>query len=132
MRKWLNHRRMMWQQACSADQGVMAKMIFYESIYEACQELSEAERAQVYKAVIEYGCAGILPDNLSGTAKAIFIMAKPLIDANAQKKANGKKGGRPKKEETLPQRTAGKFINFKQSGTDWDAVADKIMETQVM
>lgn len=110
----------------------MAKMIFYESIYEACQELSESERMQVYKAVIEYGCAGILPDNLSGTAKAIFIMAKPLLDANAQKKANGKKGGRPKKEETLPQRTAGKFINFKQSGTDWDAVADKIMETQVM
>jgi hypothetical protein len=122
----------MLQQVCSADQGVMAKMIFYESIYEACQELSESERLQVYKSVIEYGCAGILPDNLSGTAKAIFIMAKPLIDANAQKKANGKKGGRPKKEETLPQRTAGKFINFKQSGTDWNAVADKIMETQVM
>jgi hypothetical protein len=106
-------------------------MIFYESIYEACQELSESERLQVYRAVIEYGCAGILPDNLSGTAKAIFIMAKPLLDANAQKKAAGKKGGRPKKEESQPQRTAGKFINFKQSGTDWNAVADKIMETQM-
>lgn len=104
-------------------------MIFYESIYEACKGLSEEDQAQVYKAVIEYGCAGIIPEGLGVVANAIFTMAKPLMDAAAQKRVNGAKGGRPKKEQP-PPRTAGKFINFKQSGTDWNDVADKVMATQ--
>lgn len=103
-------------------------MIFYESIYEACKGLPEEEKAQVYKAVIEYGCAGIIPKNLPVTANAIFTMAKPLLDANKTKKEAGLKGGRPKKQP--PPRDTGKFINFRQSGTNWDEVADKVMAAQ--
>ena len=100
-------------------------MIFYESIYEACKELSPEDRAQTYDAVIAYGCAGIIPEDLNPVPKAIFTMAKPLMDAAAGKRSAGSKGGRPKKEQT-----AGKFVNFKQSDTDWGAVADQIIAVQ--
>lgn len=98
-------------------------MIFYESIYEACKGLSAEDRAQTYEAIINYGCAGILPEKLSPVPNAIFIMAKPLLDSAKDKRENGKKGGRPKKG-------AGKFVNFSQSDTDWDAVADQIIAVQ--
>lgn len=101
----------------------MSKVIFYESIYEACKGLSPEDRAQTYEAVINYGCAGIAPEGLNPVPNAIFIMAKPLLDAAKEKRENGKKGGRPKKD-------TGKFVNFKQSDTDWDAVADQIIAVQ--
>lgn len=100
-------------------------MIFYESIYEACKDLEPEDRAQTYEAVIAYGCAGIIPKDLCPVAKAIFTMAKPLMDATKKNRENGAKGGRPKKEKTT-----GKFVNFEQSGTDYDAVADKIIANQ--
>lgn len=100
-------------------------MIFYESIYNACKGLSPKDRAQAYEAVIAYGCAGVMPEDISPVANAIFLMAKPLIDAAAAKREAGNRGGRPRKDGS-PARTAGKFINFEQSGTDWDAVADQI------
>lgn len=94
-------------------------MIFYSSFYDACKILSPEDKAKAYEAIIEYGCAGKLPENIPPIVQAIFIMAKPTIDAAEQKRENGKKGGRPRKD-------AGKFINFQQSGTDWDAVAEQI------
>ena len=100
-------------------------MIFYESIYEACKAMEPEERAQTYEAVIAYGCAGILPENICPIAKAVFTMAKPLMDASKQSRVNGAKGGRPKKEKST-----NKFVNYEQSDTDWDEVADKVMETQ--
>jgi len=110
-------------------------MIFYESFYEACKGLSAEDRAQAYDAIIAYGCAGIEPQGLGTIPQIIFTMAKPLMDANKERKANGAKGGRPKKDANptqaaTPQRTTGKFINFAPSGTNWDTVADQIMAAQ--
>ena len=97
-------------------------MIFYESFYEAATHLSPEDRTAFIGAVLEYGCEGNMPD-IHGVPLAMFLMAKPLIDANSERKKNGAKGGRPKKD-------AGKFINFQQSGTDWDSVAEKVIENQ--
>jgi len=106
-------------------------MIFYESWYEAIKDMKKpVDRLAAYESIIAYGCENILPKNLKGTPKSIFIMAKPLLDANAERKANGAKGGRPTKDGNPPKRTAGKFINFEPSGTDWDAVADEIKAAQ--
>lgn len=105
-------------------------MIFYESFYEACKDLPDKDRLATYDAIIAYGCAGVIPEDLKGTPKAVFTIAKPLLDANAQRKENGAKGGRPRKDGNPPQRTANKFINFTPSGTDWDDAAAEIMAAQ--
>ena len=105
-------------------------MIFYESWFEAIKDLEDSERLAAYDSIIRYGCEGKLQEGLKGTAKSIFIMAKPHIDANEQKKINGSKGGRPRKDANPPQRTVGKFINFTPSDTDWNEVADKIKAAQ--
>lgn len=104
-------------------------MIFYESWWEAAKCLSPADRSATVEAIIAYGCEGIIP-NLKGAPQAIFLMAKPLIDANEAKKAAGAKGGRPRKDGNPTQRAAGKFINFTPSDTDWDDAARKIMAVQ--
>ena len=108
-------------------------MIFYESFYEACKDLPDAERLAAYDAILGYGCEGKLPERFSGTGKAIFTISKPLIDANAAKKAAGARGGRPRKDESAPApptRRSGKFVNFTPSDTDWDAAASQIMARQ--
>lgn len=104
-------------------------MIFYESFWEAAKCLPPADRSAAIEAIVAYGCEDIEP-KLTGASKAIFLMAKPLIDANAAKKAAGAKGGRPRKDGSPPQRAAGKFINFAPSDTDWDETARKIMAAQ--
>ena len=104
-------------------------MIFYESWYEAVKELPPAERAATYDAIIAYGCEGIMPEKLTGIPKTVFTLAKPLIDANAERKANGAKGGRPRKDGN-PTRRAAKFINFTPSNTDWNDAAEAIMAAQ--
>ena len=97
-------------------------MIFYESFYEAAKYLKPSDRVAFLNAVLEYGCEGKIPE-LDNVPMAMFLMAKPLIDANMARKKNGSKGGRPRKD-------TGKFVNFQQSNTDWDSVADMVMDAQ--
>lgn len=70
--------------------------VFYSSYYEAISEFDEKTQLQIFKAVCEYALNGNIPE-LSGVSKAIFALIKPTIDANEKRYNNGKKGGRPKK-----------------------------------
>lgn len=97
-------------------------MIFYESFYEAAKYLQPDDRMAFLDAVLKYGCEGNIPE-LEGVPMAMYLMAKPIIDANNARKQNGLKGGRPKKEKST-----NKFINFEQSNTDWDAVSEEIIK----
>jgi hypothetical protein len=69
--------------------------VFYRSFYDAICELDERTQLILFRAIVDYGLDGVLPD-LEGVAKAIFLMAKPQIDANYRRYENGKKGGAPK------------------------------------
>ena len=69
-------------------------MVFYRSFYEAIVGLPDVELAQAFRAIAEYGLNGIETE-CSGTAKVALIMAKPQIDKNNMRYANGCKGGRP-------------------------------------
>ena len=78
-------------------------MIFYRSWMEAVAELDPVTQGEVYRAIVIYGMNNEIPEGLSPVAKAMFIMAKPNIDANNAKRRknaeNGAKGGRPKANE---------------------------------
>ena len=73
-------------------------LVFLPSYYDAIRGLPDAERLQMYDAIVQYGIYGELPE-LPPILNAAFLFCKPNID-NAKARhsdavANGKKGGRP-------------------------------------
>ena len=70
-------------------------IVFYRSFYEAIKEIPLEEQGVVYNAIYGYALDGVEPE-LTGIAKAIFLLVKPQIDANNTRYENGKKGGKPK------------------------------------
>ena len=69
-------------------------VVFYRSFWEAIKQLPEKERLESLTAILEYGLDEIEPKS-AGVASAMFLMAKPQIDANNRRYQNGTKGGRP-------------------------------------
>ena len=71
---------------------------FYRSFAEAIKTLPEEEQLKALWAIIDYGLDDITPEEY-GIHTAIFLMAKPQIDANNKRYQNGTKGGRPITEQ---------------------------------
>ena len=72
-------------------------MVFYSSFAEAIKLMPKEQQLEALWAIIDYGLDDTAPDqNANAMAKVIFQMAKPQIDANVKRKANGMMGGRPK------------------------------------
>lgn len=94
----------------------MRNLIFYGSYYEAIKELPASEQGKVYKAVIDYAMDQIEPD-LTGVAKAIFVLIRPTLDASIKNYENGKKGGRPKSEKESQGETNSKTETGTQTKT---------------
>jgi len=88
--------------------------IFYESFYEALEDLPEKNQLELYKAIARYSIY-FEESSLNGLSNTIFKLIKPQLDANNKRFINGKKGaehgkkgtehgkkgGRPKKETPL-------------------------------
>ena len=74
--------------------------VFYRSFYEAIKNLDFEEQGKAYNAIMSYAFDGD-QTTADGIAHVIFVMAKPQIDANAERRINGRRGGRPKKEKPL-------------------------------
>lgn len=76
--------------------------VFYATFAEALQRLDDADRLAAYDALVAYALEGVEPP--SGAVGAIVMLMRPLLDASSAKYdaavENGKKGGRPRKEET--------------------------------
>lgn len=68
--------------------------------------IGDAEAAQAIKATVNYYLYGKEPEALDGMAEVVFSIMKADIDRNNEKynhiaernRANGRKGGRPKRE----------------------------------
>ena len=74
-------------------------MVWYESFSKAISVLPKENQINAYTFIINYGMYGSLPDEtIDPIANAIFLMAKPQIDANNKRYLNGSKWGRPKQE----------------------------------
>ena len=63
-------------------------VLFYRSFYDALKNIPCDERLKVYDAIMEYGMYDTEPE-LDGVALAIFLLAKPQIDANNKRYKNG-------------------------------------------
>lgn len=71
--------------------------IFYSSFRETANKLQKEDRADFYEAIIEYSLTGIVPE-LTGIVDIVFTAIKTTLDNQITNYENGKKGGRPKKE----------------------------------
>lgn len=71
--------------------------LFYRSYFEAVQNLNKRDQADAILGICNYALNGIEPQ-LKGSAASVWILVKPIIDANHKRYRNGKKGGRPKTE----------------------------------
>ena len=84
--------------------------VFHPTFADALRLLDDADRLAAYDALVAYAIDGVDPP--AGTAGAIVALMKPLLDANAAKYdaavENGKKGGRPRKEN--PDETSEKPV----------------------
>ena len=80
----------------------MESFVMYRSFHEALKELTREQYGNVMYAINEYALNGIEPEELTGIEKAIFLMAKPQLDANRKRRENGAQGGRPRKETEKP------------------------------
>lgn len=87
-------------QTLSQAEAQANSFIFYRSFYDALQEIPERERLKVYDAICALAFYGGEKE-LRGIAKASFMLIKPQILANAERYKNGKKGGRPPKNQTV-------------------------------
>lgn len=63
-------------------------VLFYRSFYDALKNVPLEERLRVYDSIMEYAMYDNEPD-LDGVALALFLLAKPQIDANNKRYANG-------------------------------------------
>lgn len=81
--------------------------IFYRSFYEAIKCMNEKVQLQVFTAIAEYALDGTEPTNLCKEAQGMFLLIRPVLDANNSRFKNGKLGGRPRKNpfsvSTAPQ-----------------------------
>lgn len=69
--------------------------VFYESFYTSIECLEEQTRNEILNVVIVYGLTGIIPENISPVAMALFQSFKPQIDKNNLRYVNSKNGGAP-------------------------------------
>lgn len=98
--------------------------IFYRSFYEAIKEVDTETQVALYDAI----CKKALYDEettLNGTAKILYTLIKPQLDANSKRYSDGQKGGRPKKETSgfIEEKTTG-YENKKPNKNVNDNVND--------
>lgn len=105
--------------------------IFYKSFYEAIKETNQETQNQLFNAI----CQKALYENdieLTGTAKILYVLIKPQLEANSKRYADGKKGGRPKKETTgfEEEKTTG-FENKKPNKNNNVNVNDNVNDNNI-
>lgn len=78
--------------------------VFYGSFHEACKDLEPSQYGEIMYVLNEYALNGAVPETFKDPiVKMAFTFMKPQIDANNQRKDNGKygaMGGRPKTHHT--------------------------------
>lgn len=76
--------------------------VFYRSFFESLKDLPDEQQLKFYRAITEYALDDTEPD-FTGLEKSLFTQIKFSLDEAKRRyeesRLNGKKGGRPRKEE---------------------------------
>ena len=73
--------------------------VFYESYLKGIESLSKKSQLNLFLAVTRYALRDEDPTGLTLAERGVFELIKPTIDANAKRRANAVKGGRPKNKK---------------------------------
>lgn len=91
--------------------------IFYRSFFEAIKELPAVNQAELFSAICSYSLDQKAPE-LTGVSKTVWILVKPILDANNKRFENGSK---PKHKQKASKDEA----KPKQGGSKPEANKDK-------
>ena len=97
-----------------------SSFIFYGSFHEATQELNDAEYGALMRAINEYALNDVLPE-LKGVLKMAFLLIKPQIDANMERREASKNAGRPSISDDIKN----EIIQELQNGETQKSIAEK-------
>ena len=99
--------------------------MFYRSFYEAIKRLKKpAERWAAIESINKYALDGEIVE-ATGAADMALAFAKPQIDANNRRYENGKKGGRPAKENQTETKQKPKETDAEPKVKEKDKVKEK-------
>ena len=102
--------------------------VFQRSYYEALRGLDDESRLAVLDAMTDYAFTGKEPENLQPLPLACFTLIRPTIDSSLSRYAacvaNGKRGGRPRKNQSEKPKEKNK-----QKNHDKEKEIEKDMDT---
>ena len=97
----------------------------FGSFYKAAQKMSREDRLSFFEALLDYAFTGVTHEDVTPVADAVLEAIKPVIDGNAADRANGRKGGRPRKETPVPENEKPRFVESENPGFE-NPETDKI------
>ena len=108
--------------------------VFYESFRDASRNLDDATRLALYEAIMDYSLYGEEPDEGNLVAAAMFKLVRPVLDANAKRRENGRTGGRTankdNQETSNPEPENGKSESETEAKENPVETEDKPVENQ--
>jgi stalled ribosome alternative rescue factor ArfA len=93
---------------------------FHRSYYDALKEVDMAITAQLLNAIFQYVFEEVREPQLTGVAKALWVLIEPQLKADTARYENGRKGGAPKGNQNATknnQKTTEKQPNDNQTTT---------------
>jgi hypothetical protein len=90
----------------------LESFVFYRSFRDAIEEMTDENKLATLLAICDYALYGVEPDLKDAMSRAVFTVARPSIDANKDRRANGKLGGRPPKKPMVSDSENHNFVYF--------------------
>ncbi len=96
----------------------LESFVFYRSFRDAIEEMTDENKLATLLAICDYALYGVEPDLKDAMSRAVFTVARPSIDANKDRRANGKLGGRPPKKPMVSDSENHRFSKMESTETE--------------
>lgn len=97
---------------------------FFDSYYSSVKDLDNDLKAEFFDVLFQYALYDESPkESINPVVKALFLMAKPNLDASKAKREAGKQGGSKPKQNRSKEKA--NLSKLKQSGSDKEKEKEK-------